>query len=388
MTEVQQEPRRTTTSEAQVYSVGDRVWDEMGGSGTVGFVNAAQIGVEFEDGRKALFRASDNELRRWDAALGKALSEVKAEETKQPPALPWPESTFVDEPPNAEHGMGSRWDPFFEDRKDFFRKLPAYVSEAGLEEELNESLRKTMPAVPNGWPVMFHLAWPTATRDVLFVIRVREQSNEIVSIYPRWSLGCEHTMTLSKVFVWESACEAQIEATLGNAEIVFFDTHFGLHRGWYRKGDKYQFLLTGIAYHAQPAEIQEFTIRRSPEEQAAMRWLMGDKGPDENDLEDRYCTRGMAALMPITEWDKDDYSFRGPIRSVKEVNMLGNRAWLVRATVLRPGGYKTEDVDLDIVVTERIWKGDSAPEVGQDIEGTLWLQGRLWYPHAWHKPNY
>lgn len=42
--------------------------------------------------------------------------------------------------------------------------------------------------------------------------------------------------------------------------------------------------------------------------------------------------------------------------------------------------FGDEDGDLDILITRRAWQGDAPPRVGQDIEGQLWLQGRLWMP--------
>ncbi len=37
-----------------------------------------------------------------------------------------------------------------------------------------------------------------------------------------------------------------------------------------------------------------------------------------------------------------------------------------------------EELELDILITRRSWQGSEAPAIGQDIEGTLWLQGFLW----------
>lgn len=69
----------------------------------------------------------------------------------------------------------------------------------------------------------------------------------------------------------------------------------------------------------------------------------------------------------------DDYQLRAPIKQVTEFqDFLGQEGWRVRATVFRFGD---EDADLDIVITRRAWSGDQPPHVGQDIEGTLWLQG-------------
>ena len=83
-------------------------------------------------------------------------------------------------------------------------------------------------------------------------------------------------------------------------------------------------------------------------------------------------------FLPIGEWDVDDYSFHAPVKSVEEFkDWLGQNGWRVRATVMRFGN---EDADLDIVITRRAWSGEAPPQVGQDIEGRLWLQGYLWMP--------
>ncbi len=49
-------------------------------------------------------------------------------------------------------------------------------------------------------------------------------------------------------------------------------------------------------------------------------------------------------------------------------------------TVLRGLADGESDMDLTILVTRRVWRGDQPPVVGMEIEGSLWLQGRLWMP--------
>ncbi len=89
-------------------------------------------------------------------------------------------------------------------------------------------------------------------------------------------------------------------------------------------------------------------------------------------------------LLPIDEWDRDDYRFHGPVKSVKAVEMLDQAGWMVRASVMR-GLEDERDVDLDILVTRRVLGDGAPPAIGQDIEGCLWLQGYLWYPHRWRR---
>jgi hypothetical protein len=54
---------------------------------------------------------------------------------------------------------------------------------------------------------------------------------------------------------------------------------------------------------------------------------------------------------------------------------------MVRATILRMSTYRNEDVALSILITTKAWQEKAPPQIGRDIEGRLWLQGYLWYPH-------
>jgi hypothetical protein len=90
-------------------------------------------------------------------------------------------------------------------------------------------------------------------------------------------------------------------------------------------------------------------------------------------------TKETAGLLPVSKWDRDDYWFRGPVKSIKEMEMLDQPAWRIRATVLRNLDDDRE-IDLDIIVTRKVWGAASPPQPGDDIEGTCWLQGYLWHP--------
>ncbi len=46
------------------------------------------------------------------------------------------------------------------------------------------------------------------------------------------------------------------------------------------------------------------------------------------------------------------------------------------------GGFKRRSreelaYDINILITEKVWEEDEAPKVGDDIEGRVWLEGKL-----------
>ena len=67
------------------------------------------------------------------------------------------------------------------------------------------------------------------------------------------------------------------------------------------------------------------------------------------------------------------------MKTVEDIEMLDQPAWELRATVTRDL-ETNDDVDLDVIVTHKVWEDREPPKVGEDIEGILWLQGFLWMP--------
>ena len=55
---------------------------------------------------------------------------------------------------------------------------------------------------------------------------------------------------------------------------------------------------------------------------------------------------------------------------------LEQSGWCVRVCVMR---FHGENAELDVFVTGRAWSGPEPPKAGEDIEGSLWMQGRLWW---------
>lgn len=349
-------------------AVGDRIEHGQHAGSTVIFVGADYIGIEFDDGCEMLLRRTALES---DAPIPAELEEAAARED-----VPWPDSTFVADGKDAKHFLGSHWEPIVEDAAEIMKRLPEYLPKALLQGGYGAH-RKSPRSLPDDWPKGFQLVWPAEDQGLAIILRAEKEANLFVSLFPFFSTGCPQTLVLQSVHVWSSGAEAQIAASWDEGEVTFFDSRYLVNRAWYETGNTYDFVLSAIAYVASHAQHREIKVSRHPEEVAWMnRNLKEGKEPYEAD-----CTvsfDGAAMLLPISEWDVDDYSFRAPVKSVTEFSdWLGQDGWIVRATVMRFGD---NDADLDIVITRRAWSGDGPPRVGDDIEGRFWLQGYLETP--------
>jgi len=335
------------------------------------FVGEQYVGLELENHKEVLIKKETLEQELFAKPL---LPEENADKSDIPAS--WPDSTFVYETAEAEHFPGSHWLAFFADAQDLLEQLPEILPQASVQSGYGDFYPP--PRIkPETWREGVQLAWPERQQGLAIVIDKKPEGNGVVGLFPFSDAGMQQTLTLDKVSVWESGVEATIKASWGIAEIEFFDTRFLINRHWYESGRLYDFILAGIAYDARPAEHLEMPVKRHPDEAAWLsRHLSVDEAPVPSEL--TISLDGSAIFLPITDWDRDDYSFHAPIKSVCEFkDWLGQEGWRVRATVMR----FDEDADLDIYITRKVWSGSEPPQIGQDIEGRLWLQGYLWLAH-------
>jgi len=370
---------------APLFRVCDRVVHPEYGLGTVKSIGDRYVEAAFDVRYVGLLPLASSGLRLASSRDTPALTAPASDEH-----LPWPESTFKFEKPGTHHFLGSHWDPFVDDVATVMKRLPEIAKQWLMQSGFGDNRRKPPRQVPADWPRGWHYAWPLRLKGLMATLRIGKKVNEVVTLFPFFAEGSQHTMRLDKVAVWEGGCEAHITAHVSEAEITFFDTKYFINREWYEAGRTYDFILTGIAYAARYPAVNELKIKHSREVLEFQARLAREHGvePDMNE-EQTLSLAGSAVFFPVEGWDEDEYTFRGPVQSVREVkDVLGQDGWLVRATVLRLSTYRSEDVPLSILITTKAWREKEPPQIGRDIEGRLWLQGYLWYPHNYSSIGY
>lgn len=363
---------------------GDKILHNWHGPCEVTFVGESYIGICTPDGEHALIRKDVETLSIWseerEESWRAAMAEAATEQEKAA-AVPWPDSTFHGEPEGTEHFMGSHWKAFYGDgAEEIVKNLPEVISVADVVKGFG-SINEPCRPLPESWTIGYHLVWPQPDRGVIITIAIDGDAkpNRLCTLYPFWPDGSRHRLAINDVTVWDAGVEAQISADIGGPDITFYDAHYLLNRSWYERGREYLFSLAGIAYNTRMAGDVEIPYTPNPDQIAwekELARLRGEEAPEARPATIRM--KGAAFFMPVDGWDRDDYSFHGPIKEVKSFSgFLGQDGWVVRTTVMRQSDCNPEDFDLDIVVTSRAWDRDTPPEVGQDMEGRLWLQGYL-----------
>jgi len=347
---------------------GDRVLHRRFGRGTVsGVPRGKYVPVQFGDADNRNLSPSIDDLTLLTPEEEQRLVDAEVQGHRE---------TFAQPDPGEQHGHGDHWAVVTEDSMEFLRRLPEILNTSQVAMGMAPGMRPARLYRPPDEPEGFNLVWPVQGQGVITTLRVGRdgEPNDVVGLYPWVGSGIQHALTIERVYPWDNQVEGQIEAQLGPAIITFFDPLYATNKRFYRAGRSYEFILAGLAYSFAVIEPEPIIIS-DPEKIVEFRTYTGQ---DVSDLSPVHIsTKGMAALFSIDKWDRDDYAFQGPVKSLSELELLGRRVWKLRVTVLRTLD-DDKDVDLDIYVADRCFEKDKVPQVGDDVRGNLWMQGHLW----------
>lgn len=179
--------------EPRDWTVGARVEHPVHGPGTVTSVGTDYLGIAFDASGEAL-------IRREAFKQPAEAPEVTEPMPFHREILPWPESTFVAEPADTPHYLGSHWDPFADGSEEVMRRLPAILPHALVQTGYGEACKPSREA-PQDWAQGFQLVWPLRAQGLALTVRAEQQANAIVSIFPFIAHGSQQTLTLREVTV-------------------------------------------------------------------------------------------------------------------------------------------------------------------------------------------
>lgn len=247
---------------------------------------------------------------------------------------------------------GSRWALFVEHDEMLYGNWLPSVMQANRPPALDEVKGLVAPADA-----------PLATLVVAAGQTGEDGTPQTVGItaYPFAAEGARHRLIVRDVTAWEGELEGWVTVSVPACDVTFtfFDTHFHANRQRYEIGAETDFILAALAYDV-------FVDQREP---------LVVKG---RTLQ----LQGATIIVPRQgdEATPDDYDFFAPALSAAEPTAMGPFP-LSRVTVTLLEPPTQDDIDrlltVPLYVPERAWRNQRRPAPGDDLTGTLWLQGRL-----------
>ena len=272
-------------------------------------------------------------------------------------------------------GHGDHWGCFGDVSRALAELLPVAIAHSDGDIFVDKDFQ--VPHPQTGEPAkVFSLANPGTDLRPLALLGSGPDSNEVWSAYPFAKRGTRHRLVIDDIEVWGNGIEARIQATFADAAPVgFFDTLFHVNSCSYEVGKEYTFSLAGVAYSVEVIKPDPIRIT-DPEAVERQRQIWEHVGQELALTEDgavEFRLEGAAILLPIEGWDIDEYQFHGPVREVSSFRL---ERWTIHAIRVPVMVVDDQDFDIILYVADTCLKGPP-PRPGDDIRGTMWLQGYL-----------
>lgn len=285
---------------------------------------------------------------------------------------PEPQSAFV-----GEHfeGLGDVWTAFFPGGS------KKYVE--SVQELLNDSK-------PEG-PVMRR---KDDTGVILFttprsggmcihshiLMNQKTKEAEFVGGYPSLE-GLPVDTVIEQAHIWSNGLSGVVAArTLDmRMPLAFYLSAFFQHVPQIQFGSQMQFHLSGLAFTLVKQTQTEYPVEKGtpPYEILLKGFLAANPDKSEADFEPpTVSTHGRGVIIPTQVVGV--YNYQMPVLEVQKVEFLGNGYRRLRTLF---AGFGDHCLEGWLYVGEHVLNGYE-PEVGDDITGTVWLQGSMeGYPH-------
>lgn len=187
--------------------------------------------------------------------------------------------------------------------------------------------------------------------------------------------GVPNDLTVESVHPWEKGFGADVAVMMmeGKNPMWFYDPLYGRDKDDLTPGVTHTFLLAGLAMGVRKALLDEVTYTRGPRFEAhAEAWLAENPGKKRMDVPPlKVSLAGSHMIMPGRRFC--EYQVRGVIDTIDDC-MLDKMPFKV--FYLTFPFDNREPVRLPVYAS-RMVLGDFEPELGQQVDAYVWLQGRV-----------
>lgn len=281
---------------------------------------------------------------------------------------------------DEDFDTGWWFEPFGYEWDDIFALLPDAFRQAHLIELPTAPVRRANHPLDPTEPEGKLFAWPTMNTGLALLLARGGEGWSMISCWPFLTNGSEHDAEIERVMLAPNRLQAMIEARIGGElGLTYYDWEFATKRGLYVSGVDHRLVLVGIAHAFGSADTAP--VKLGPEAPSFSVLSREGEAVGEDGMI-TISTTGMAAIFQRPDVAPNAYELRGPVVQVRKTlnELLGQSVWLVRVIVARIGDGNDVKVNLDVAVTAAVLNGRPLPEVGDDVQAFVLLQGSIWIP--------
>ena len=202
----------------------------------------------------------------------------------------------------------------------------------------------------------------------------KTRKNELVTSFPYLPEGVAYRLVINEIKATSMPMEGVVAAGKDGFEFDFFDPSFYRNRFKYKVGETHEFSVAALAYSLHKAEAAGYDIDKGPlVEIERQRLLKENPHADVSAVKSVWISLESAAIcLPHPQYP-GECEFRGPVKTVEWFKFDSMTFCRLLVTFTRPDD---QDFDLFLYASANVL-GEYRPEVGDDVEGVVWLQGNL-----------
>ena len=231
----------------------------------------------------------------------------------------------------------SHWEAMYGFTDETDQKIDESLSELKLEEVLNENLA----------------LYRTSYGKIEHIALVEEEG--IVTLFPKLLTQKHIPVTLKSIVEWTDSNGQEAHIT-GNGRdafgLGFFATDYAQNSELYKKGGTLNIALSAFAYVVEKSSIAE-----------------------KNVSEELAFSEDFAGYIPSQQLDSGyDFEFIGKVLSVETINYRDEKFYMMEVKLINADEL---EFVLPMAVNLKCVRDNKVIEVGENITGAFWLQGRI-----------
>ena len=264
-------------------------------------------------------------------------------------------------------GTGAVWKSIYGDPVEFVEKVIPIALQEGKPGLTHFNKTINCEVTPFYYPKVGKM-------QVSSLVVSEEKSHVFYSCFPLME-GKENSLTISHHHTWSNGIEGVVAVSYDDnaSPFSFFATDYYCSSERYAQSRKRDVSISALAYLLKKSEVTEIPVTEGDMYDVFLQKYL-EENPDktkEDFATPTVLLKGVRILFPshyVCEWE-----FRFPVLAVEETEFLGIRFLRIEADFAG---------DEDNLISGYLYAsptalGDYYPKIGDDIEGILWMTGRL-----------
>lgn len=234
-------------------------------------------------------------------------------------------------------------------------------------------------ALPNE-PRAHLMLTPNGESGVVGLIAVDGASQRFIAAWPHFAGGLAQDIAVDQVLLSSDRRQAFVRGRIGDFQIAFHECFFAIDRGFYRPGVRHRYALTALAYNARAGGLGPVVLTPEAPNYRKLREKMPGNLRADGSL--TIPTDGMVHCAPMEAAPPGTYELQGPVKAVRRYQGFDfDQPILQVVMALHRGVEEDDELDVTILMPERVIENGSPLAVGDDINALIFVQGAILQPY-------